>query len=391
MGMHRGGTLRRLIAGTAAVLVGGLLVAPAPAWAETVRDKQWFLGALDIAGAHRLTNGAGVVVAVVDSGVSPHPDLAGQVLEGTTFLGTGNGQLDGSGHGTGMASVIAAKGVAANRMLGVAPGAKILPVQVLASEKVLGLSRIAEGVRWAADHGAKVINVSAGSADLPEGAADAIRYAMDKDAVVIAATGNRTPDGPKWDGVAEPASFPGVLAVLGTDREGRVLDDAVRGPEVVLAAPGQHIPVAAPAMNGHRAGYRMDVSGTSVATAVVSGAAALVRARFPELSAPQVIQRLIATADEAGPPGRDPDYGFGRLNLGRALTAEVPSVSANPLLAAAPSASAEAPPLAGPGTAREPGKLPVGLILGVGAAGAALVAVAVVVAWLLLRRRRTPL
>src|SRR5262249_12821453 len=142
---------------------------------------------LDVAGAHRLTTGAGVVVAVVDTGVGAHPDLSGQVLDGVAFVGTGNGQRDGSGHGTAMAGVIPAMGGSAGPLLGIAPGAKILPVKVGASDKEFGFSRVGEGVRWAVDHGAKVINVSVGGPRLPADTRDAVRYALDRDAVVVAA------------------------------------------------------------------------------------------------------------------------------------------------------------------------------------------------------------
>ena len=163
----------------------------------------------------------------------------------------------------------------------------------------------------------------------------------------------------------------------------------MRGPEVALAAPGADLPVAVPALDGTRAGYRNGAGGTSVAAAVVSGAAALVRARHPQLRAHEVIQRLIATADDAGPAGRDPDYGFGRLNLGRALTAEVPPVSSNPLITAGSSASPGGSAQAGPSAGRNPARLPVGLIVGA-IVGCGLVTIVVVgmVTWLVLRRRR---
>src|SRR5262249_43147926 len=137
----RGWTAVALLAAAMLVLPGLVLpglvlpgLAARPAWAETMRDRQWYLSTLDVAGAHRLTTGAGVVVAVVDTGVGAHPDLSGQVLDGVAFVGTGNGQRDGSGHGTAMAGVIAAMGGSADHLLGIAPGAKILPVKVGASD-----------------------------------------------------------------------------------------------------------------------------------------------------------------------------------------------------------------------------------------------------------------
>jgi subtilisin family serine protease len=165
-----------------------------------------------------------------------------------------------------------------------------------------------------------------------------------------------------------------------------VVESALQGPEVVLAAPGADYPVLAPARNGRFEGYQLSVTGTSAAAAIVSGAAALVRSRFPQLPARDVIQRLLATATDAGPAGRDPQYGFGQLNLVRALTVDVPAVSQNPLLAGA---TASASPVAGGDAARR-GPPAVLLVAAVAAGAVVLLLVAIGVGgWLVLRRRRT--
>ena len=133
--------------------------------------------------------------------------------------------------------------------------------------------------------------------------------------MVVAAIGNVND---KNKSPRYPAAYPGVLAVGGIDRNGRRAEFSVTGPEVMIMAPA--VDITSPAPGG---GYTVS-KGTSDATAIVSGAAALVRARFPELSAPEVIRRLTLTADDAGPPGRDVEYGFGILNIVRALTEELP-------------------------------------------------------------------
>jgi subtilisin family serine protease len=139
--------------------------------------------------------------------------------------------------------------------------------------------------------------------------------------------GNR----PDVNGVRYPAAYPGVIAAAGVDRKGNHAELSVNGPEVVLAAPAVEI-----TSTGRNGRYRVG-TGTSDATAIIAGAAALVRAKYPSLSAAEVVHRLTATADDRGPPGRDEQYGFGVLNLVRALTADVPPLSPTP--SAPPTAS----------------------------------------------------
>lgn len=324
-----------VLAATAAAATGVLVaVAPAvPAQADTVRQMSWHLRALRIDQVHKITKGNGVVVAVVDSGVeATHPDLRGQVLKGAAFgaAAASGPTADADGHGTGMAGSIAAKGGGENHALGIAPGAKILPVKVFTKRSFSTQSEdvVVDGIRWAADHGAQVINISLciGS-DPTQGVRDAVAYALSKDAVVVAGSGNR-PAGNQ--DVCSPADIPGVIAVGATDRSGRLWSGSVTGPALALTAPGVEIVGLGSRLSGNTSGYASG-TGTSEATAIVSGAAALVRAKFPDLKAPDVINRLLVTADDAGPSGRDEQYGFGRLDILGALTAQVPGVAANPL------------------------------------------------------------
>ncbi len=374
--VHKAAVLAVVLAGAAPV------VAVPPAWADTMRDKQWYLKTLDIAAAHKITTGDGAVVAVLDTGVGAHPDIDGQVAEGVSFVGETSDpnsfRTDNDGHGSAMVGIIAAKGGNADHLLGIAPKAKILVVRSMLNGETFATSNILESVRWAVDHGAKVINISNGSDRVQRGTEEAIDYAIAHDVVVVAGSGNVSafPDG---SGVIAPARLPGVVAVSAVDRDGKAWDGAIRGPQVVLSAPGVGIPVVA-AVGGLNLdpGYHLASNGTSNATAVVSGAAALIRAKYPQLPAKDVIQRLISTADDAGPPGRDPDYGFGRLNLVKALTVEVPAATANPLLPS-PTAAGEAGG-GGSGTGVSP------LILAAG--GFLVLLVSALAGWLLLRRRR---
>jgi type VII secretion-associated serine protease mycosin len=320
----------------AAVLVGlfGTLGVAAPARAD-VRSLQWYLDPLHVADAQRITTGAGVIVAVIDGdGVDgSHPDLAGQVLPGAGFGGaSANGwsTVADASHMTGVASVIAAKGGGPDHLLGIAPGAKILPVGVMAGPPdttVLDPAALAEAIRWAVDHGAKVINMSIGSAGpAPEVERDAIRYALDRDVVLVAAAGNAHAAG---QAVAAPANIPGVVAVAGVDRSINPWSDSSSGPEVAISAPAVGIPTATPRAFS-RSGYASG-DGTSFAAPIVTGTVALIRAKYPQLNAANVIERLIATAKDQDPPGRDEHYGFGTVRVVDALTKDVPTVSTNPL------------------------------------------------------------
>ncbi|MEV6927435.1 S8 family serine peptidase [Dactylosporangium sp. NPDC051485] len=332
----------RPVLAAAAVLAGltPIVALPAPAAAQTIRDRQWYLQTLDVAAAHEISTGAGVVVAVLDSGVGSHPDLDGQVIDGISYApGTGTSRTDNDGHGSAMAGIIAANGGTDDHLLGIAPHAKILSVRTGTGSKSLGRTNIPDAIRWAVDHGATVLNLSEGG-KLERGGEDAVRYALDHDVVIVAGSGNISAFAP-GTGVIEPAAFPGVIAVSAVDRTGTVWDGAIGGPEVVLTAPGVDIPLICAEGGGRVAGYYPTSNGTSNATAVVSGAAALIRAKYPQLPARDVIQRLISTADDAGPPGRDPDYGYGRLNLIKALTAHVPPTAVNPLLPTAEATAAD--------------------------------------------------
>lgn len=294
--------------------------------AQTIEEQEWHLDALDIYSAQDQARGDGVIVAVIDSGVdAKHPDLAGRVLPGTGFgssKGT-DGTTDTDGHGTGMAAIIAATGRNGGA-LGIAPGAKILPI-ASAEKEQFSLDVVAQSIRWAADHGAKVINMSLGfSSTMTPSLVKAVNYAIEKDVVLVAATGN---DGKE---VSAPANIGGVIAVAGTNRDGKPWKSSNIGADTVLSAPAEGIVTAAPE-SVYASGYA-EMDGTSAASAIVSGVAALVRAKHPQLPAKDVVNALIKTAKDMAEPGRDETTGFGMVNPMGALTAQLPPVVRNPLL-----------------------------------------------------------
>lgn len=310
--------MRVLVALVAAALAVPF-AAPA-AHADEVRDKSWYLAQLRVADAHKVTKGSGVVVAVVDTGVdATHPDLRGAVLPGFDVLDPANrrkGQRDVVGHGTSVASLIAGRGHGPGRrdgVLGIAPEAKILPINVY-DEDVKGAAQgaIARGIRLAVDQGADVICV-AFAGGFERGDESAVQYATSHGLLVIAGVGN-----PPAVFVQEPAGIAEAVAVTAVDRDGK-LATTVRGApdrEIDIAAPGADIEAALPG------GRYYSGTGTSAATAIVAGAAALIRAKYPQADRDEQLRRLVWTTTDEGNPGRDFEYGWGELNLVDALTTE---------------------------------------------------------------------
>lgn len=324
-------TFRLVAAVLAAIAV--VPFAAEPAVAETNRQSQWYLSYLNISQVHKISTGQGVVVGVVDSGAdATHPDLAGRILSGVRSNGTaGSGNSDEDGHGTRMAGIIAATNAAPDGVLGIAPGAKILPIKTHSGSGDGTADAIKSGIRLAVDNGAKIINASWAGPLSPLDAAD-IDYAISKDAVIVAAAGNTAAGQTQ---IMWPARIPGVIAVTGLNQQGNFWSGSTNGPEAVVSAPAQEITSTTSRLH-FASGYSVG-NGTSDATAIISGVAALIRAKFPTMNAANVINRIITTADDAGPTGRDPQYGFGKINALRALTATVPEIASNPLIAASAS------------------------------------------------------
>ncbi|MFC3737485.1 type VII secretion-associated serine protease mycosin [Paractinoplanes deccanensis] len=300
---------------------------PAPLLSDSVRDDEWHLDTLDIADAWDYADGSGVTVAVIDSGVdATHPDLQGQVLPGLDLVNaSGDGDTDLVGHGTTVSAIIAGRGDDQNGVVGIAPKAKILPVRVLDEENRYDDALIvARGVRWAVDHGARVINLSLGGNGSSAALAAALDYAFAKDVVVIACTGNTSAS--SGTDVWYPAREPGVLAVAGMERDGTALwSGSITGKETVITAPATQL------VGARSGGTYWKVQGTSFAAPMVSATAALIRSRWPTMPAGEVISRIIRTAKDLGTPGRDATFGYGMVNPVGALTASIPATLDNPL------------------------------------------------------------
>lgn len=375
---------QRAVAAFLATLVAGgsLLVAAPAAQADHIRDSEYWLDDYGIKQAWKTSKGEGVKVAVIDTGTDgSHPDLRGQVVGGKDFSGAGNsngtepigalpehGTLVGTllaGHGNNAEAIAKAKAEAEKQdvawkravkdakkadedppekpepvkipkpgpgpdgVIGVAPEAELLSGSLwLGSDNPGGVpvsQQVPQAVKWAVDQGAQVINMSLGSTtpSWPTSWDEAFQYAEAHDVVIVAAAGNRAGG---MQQVGAPATIPGVLTVAGVDKDGKASwDSSTQGISIGVAAP------ADPLVGGLPDGGYADWSGTSGAAPLVSGVAALIRSKYPDMKAADVIQRILATAKDAGRPGVDNLYGYGLIDAGAALTATVPSVQQNPL------------------------------------------------------------
>jgi subtilisin family serine protease len=332
---HRRVSATLLVAFAVVLGVGGSVVDATPAHADQVRDLEYWLADYGFNTAWATTKGAGVKVAVIDTGVDGTvAELRGVVVGGTDVSGVGapDGQKpvgEESDHGTMVGSLLAGRGRGATGgVLGVAPESTILTASVAfggdTKSTISTDDQIAAAVKWAVDAGAKVINMSLtrNTLDWPTSWDDAFLYAFDHDVVVVAAAGNR---GGGTTQVGAPATIPGVVAVAGVDRNKEASFDASsQGITISVAAPSEDLVGVVPG-----GGY-VKWNGTSGAAPIVSGLVALVRAAYPKLDAANVIQRIVATANPNGHDVPSPIYGNGLIDAAAAMKADVPPATTNP-------------------------------------------------------------
>jgi type VII secretion-associated serine protease mycosin len=325
--------MRKIVASVLVSLLVALI--PQAASADPVRDRQYWLNDYGFTKAWEQSQGAGIKVAVIDTGIdASHPALEGVVVGGTDVSGIGS--PDGltpigqnSYHGTMVASLIAGRGNPEDNgagILGTAPKAQLLSVSMaFGLEGVDTDSQIAEGVIWAVDNGARVINLSLtrNSVSWPKSWDEAFLYAFENDVVIVAAVGNRL-DG--TEEVSAPATIPGVIAVAGVDKNSNASElSSTSGFTIGVTSPSEELVAAYPGGE-----YRI-WSGTSGAAPIVSGMVALIRSLYPEMDAANVVNRVIQSATKNGFENYSSAYGYGLIDAEAALNIELPIVQDNPL------------------------------------------------------------
>lgn len=274
------------------------------------------------------STGAGVTIAVVDSGIDTgNAHLRDAVVGGVNLVDDGaEWSTDQHGHGTAIAGLIAARPVDGSGVRGLAPDAALLSVRVFAGtddrtvEAGYGpdTARLAEGIRWAVDHDADIVSVSLSDDEDVPALRDAVAFAHEQGALVVASAGNRNTSTSAADGPRYPAAYDGVLSVTATDSVGNVTDDSIHGSHVELAAPGSDVLTAA--ANGGDCLYGADEPSSSYATGYAAAAAALVKSAAPDATPDDVSYRLMASALRANPDARDDVNGWGLVQPYDALT-----------------------------------------------------------------------
>ena len=274
------------------------------------RKYQWNLPAIETLEGWNITRGdENIIVAVVDTGVDlDHPDLVQNLVEGYNVVQPGSPPADDVGHGTHVAGVIAASVDNVEGIAGISWHNRVMPVKVLDETGVGSTYNVAQGIIWAADNGAKVINLSLGNYVDAQFLHDAIRYAYERDVVLIAATGNDNTEEPGY-----PAAYPEVFAVSSTNHWNEKSPFSNFGDYVDVVAPGENI---ASTYSGNQ--YAA-LSGTSMASPHVAALAAMIRSVNPALTNGEVMQLMRDSAIDLGAEGKDKYYGYGLIDVKRAL------------------------------------------------------------------------
>ncbi|MER0245434.1 S8 family serine peptidase [Streptomyces sp. HSW2009] len=307
----------RLLFQSLLLLGFGAVWVASPAVANEFQERQWHLDAMSAKELWATSKGEGVVIAVLDSGVDPVPELQGRIVDEKNFAGKPPSEgSDGHAHGTFMATLISGTGKSGG-VLGLAPGVDIMSLQTVHRESWIGGSegKWVHAIRYAADHGARIINLSQAVFGLTDGQArrlrSAVEYAQKKGVLIFAATGN---DAMTTNDPGYPSVFPGVVGVGAVDQMGKVADFSNYGPAVKLAAPGVDIPGRCE--SGHGLCRK---GGTSASTALASASAALIWSKHPTWTGNQVLRVMMQTASKPKGKVPSPYIGYGIIRPGQVL------------------------------------------------------------------------
>lgn len=280
----------------------------------TLLGTEWHLAKIQAPQAWDLTAGrTNTIIAVLDTGIDPtHPDLIDRLLPGYNFVANTTDTSDDLGHGTAVAGVIVASGNNALGILGVANGCLLLPVKVVDANGFAYYSTIAQGIHYAVDNGARIINISIAGDSPSATLQESIDYAWSKNAVVVAAAGNNANALPQY-----PAACADVIAVSATQTNDTLAAFSSYGSFIALAAPGDNIWTTQNDPANPYGSWR----GTSFSSPIVAATAGLAASINPLLSNTQLVSLLERSADDLGPAGFDSNFGYGRVNASRAVNA----------------------------------------------------------------------
>jgi hypothetical protein len=276
---------------------------------DSLVEKQTYLKQIHAEDAWEAAKeNTGITIAIVDTGVDlKHPDLQPNLVPGVNLINPKLPPQDDNGHGTNVAGVLAAVGNNDKGVSGILWKAKIMPIKALESDGSGGEAKLGEGIRYAIDHGAKIVVLSLGLNKYSSYMSEIVRYAEEQDVLLVAATGN------EGNSVKYPAAYSTVLAVGGMTAAGVADERSNTGTEIDLVAPWDVFTTA----NGGSYEYK---DGTSMAAPQAAAVAALAWSKHPELKAYQLRQLLRQTADDLQAPGWDPSTGYGMLRADRAVT-----------------------------------------------------------------------
>jgi subtilisin family serine protease len=279
---------------------------------------QWGLAKIQAEAAWEETTGSSdVVIAIVDTGVDlNHPDLNDKIVPGWDFVNDDNSAQDDHGHGTHVAGIAAAETDNNRGVAGMSWGARIMPIKVLRYDGDGYYSDVAQGVQYACNHGASIINLSLGGSNPSSTLKDALEQAYAGGCVIVAAAGNSGENK-----VDYPARYGEAIAVAATDQADAHVGFSDTGPQVEVAAPGVDIYSTLWTPSSHTYGWKR---GTSMSTASVSGLSSLVWTLCPELTNAQLRDVLKSTTKDLGATGWDPYFGYGRIRAQEAVQAANP-------------------------------------------------------------------
>lgn len=294
----------------------GFLINPSSATAayppskDPMRVKQTYLDQIQMNAAWAAAPAADstIVVAVVDTGIDlTHPDLVNKLVKGTNLIQPGTEPMDDNGHGTNVAGIIAASVNNDKGIAGIAPNARIMPIKALEADGTGGEAKLSEGIRYAVDHGAKIVVLSLGLNKYSDSLSESVQYAEDHQVLLVAAVGN------EGTSVKYPAAYPTVLAVGGSTVDKHADFRSNYGPELDLVAPWE---VFTTALGG---GYEY-MDGSSMSAPQVAATAALACGKYPGMTAWQIRSLILQTAEDLDAPGWDETTGYGLLRADLALS-----------------------------------------------------------------------